>query len=95
MPNATPYKYEPQLDLEVDMKKPRARLPIVPAVAPRKKAAKALMAPMSMDEFLILDDDVGVDRASATIAAVAQRAPLPSTFEVPDDIFDDNSSSKP
>jgi hypothetical protein len=81
MPNATPYKYEPQLDLEVDLKKPRARLPIVPAVAPRKKAAKALMAPMSMDEFLILDDHVccSIDRSSATIAAVAQRAPLPAT----------------
>jgi hypothetical protein len=96
MPNATPYKYEPQLDLEVDLSKPRARLPIVPTVAPRKKAAKALMAPMSMDEFLILDDQPSVDRTSATIAAVAQRAPLSTTFDVPDSIFaDDSSSGKP
>jgi hypothetical protein len=84
MPNVTPYKYEPQLDLEVDLKKPRTRLPITPSAAPRKKAAKSLMAPMSMDEFAFLDDQfvVGIDRPSATLAA----APL-SVFEVPDDIF--------
>lgn len=86
MPKAAAYKYEPQLDLDVDVKKPRARLPTGSSFGAKKAAAskKALAAPMSMDEFAFADDLYAADRSAAAVKALADTAPTAVLFDVDD-----------
>jgi hypothetical protein len=98
MAKGVAYKYEPQLDLDVSVKKPGARaLPGSALSLQQKKATakaqKALALPMSMDEFEFgfVDDLYGSERsaAAAVKAAAAASAITAQLFDVPDDLFKD------
>jgi hypothetical protein len=100
MAKGVAYKYEPQLDLDVSVVKKSNARQVLPSVSipHAKKAAKAgklLAQPMSMDEFdfAFVDDVYGTDRsaaAAAVKAAAAAAVPTP-LFDVPDDIFNDDT----